>query len=78
MEKREIVNKQFTLKVRDFVKGLLLSVFAGVIAVVYESVQAGSLDFNLEAIKLAAVTAFIGYLIKNLIEPTKTVTITKE
>lgn len=78
METKTVTSKQFTLKVRDFLKGALIAVAAAVISVLYESVSAGNLEFSLDSIKLAAVTAFVGYLSKNFFEPTKKVTIEKE
>ena len=56
-----------SLNTADFVKGLILSVLTAVISIVYSIVNAGSLTFDWKAIGTAALSAGIGYIIKNLL-----------
>lgn len=74
METKTIINKQWTLKMRDWLIGAGMAVGAAVVAVVYESVQAGGLEFNLQAIKVAAISAFVAYIGKNFTEKSKKIT----
>lgn len=55
------------LNTKDFIKGLLLSVFTSVISIVYTSVQMGNLVFDKKAILTTALTTALGYIMKNLL-----------
>ena len=68
-----IIKKQFTLKGRDFAIGLLIAVLTAVLTLVLATVQAGSLDFDWEAIGASGIAAGVSYLLKNWLEPTKVV-----
>lgn len=72
---KTIENKQFTLQTRDAIKGLVIAVLTAVITVVYTSLEAGSLNFDWKAIGTTALTAALAYIMKNWLEPTKTITI---
>lgn len=54
------------LGANDFLKGLALAGIIPVLLVVQQSIAAGSLVFNWQAISMAAVAGFVGYLLKNL------------
>jgi len=56
-----------SLNTKDFIKGLLLSVFTSVISIVYTSVQMGNLVFDKKAIATTALTTALGYIMKNLL-----------
>jgi len=56
-----------SLDTKDFIKGLLLSVFTSVISIVYTSVQSGSLVFDKKTIATTALTTALGYIMKNLL-----------
>jgi len=56
-----------SLDTKDFIKGLLLSVFTSVISIVYTSVQMGNLVFDKKAIATTALTTALGYIMKNLL-----------
>jgi hypothetical protein len=56
-----------SLDTKDFIKGLLLSVFTSVISIVYTSVQSGSLVFDTKTIATTALTTALGYIMKNLL-----------
>lgn len=72
---KTIESKQFTLKGRDWLKGLLIAVVTAVLTIVKQTVEAGSLSFNWEAILTATIAAGSAYILKNLLEPSKKVTI---
>lgn len=72
---KTIINKQFTLQGRDFVRGLLIAVLTAVLTVFADSIQDGVLNFNWQLIGTTAVSAGIAYLLKNFGEPTKVVTV---
>jgi hypothetical protein len=56
-----------SLDLKDLSKGLLMAVLSSVLTIVYNTVEAGSLDFNWHAIGMAAITSGIAYLMKNLL-----------
>lgn len=66
-------SKIFTLKTRDFLKGLWITVLSQVVTVVMTSWNAGKFELNWEVMKVTATSAFLAYLAKNFFEPTKTV-----
>ena len=66
-------SKQFTLNFRDILKGLIVAVILPVINVIYESIQAGSFEFDWKRIGLLAAGGFIAYIIKNFLTPAEVV-----
>ena len=66
-------SKQFTLNFRDVLKGLIMAVILPVINVIYESIQAGSFEFDWKRIGLLAAGGFIAYIIKNFLTPAEVV-----
>lgn len=68
MEK-EVTSKQFSLNVKDFLRGLLMAVGSGVLTFIYTSVEAGGLEFDFKAIGKVAVITAITYLAKNYLQP---------
>jgi len=66
-------SKQFTLNFRDILKGLIMAVILPVINVIYESIQAGSFEFDWKRIGLLAAGGFIAYIIKNFLTPAEVV-----
>lgn len=55
-----------TLNSQDFIKGLVVAVLSSVIAILYSTVQTGSLVFDWKAIGTVALTSALGYIMKNL------------
>ena len=55
----------YKLKLRDFLKGLLVSVMTAVLVVVQNSLDSGNLTFNWKAIAMSAIGAAVAYLLKN-------------
>ncbi len=55
----------WTLRARDFLKGLVMAGLVPVFVIVQQSISANNLVFNWKAIGMAAVAGFGGYLTKN-------------
>lgn len=64
---------QFSLNARDFFKGLLIAVLTPVITVIIQSLEAGNLKFDWTAIGVTALSAFLAYIVKNLLAPAQIV-----
>jgi len=64
---------QFTLKLNDLWKGLLVAVLTPVITVIIESLNQGSLTFNWKSIAITALTAGLAYILKNFLTPSQIV-----
>lgn len=75
MAKQQTVvsSRQFTLNLNDFWKGFLVAVGGAVFQVIWDTINAGSLDFDLAAIGRTALLAMLGYLGKNLFDKPKVV-----
>lgn len=67
------VQKQFTLKVWDFLKGIYLAVIVPLLVTILEVIQAGSFDLDWESLWKIAVSAIAAYLLKNFLTPTHVV-----
>jgi hypothetical protein len=61
----------FNLNIQDLAKGLILTVLTSVITIIYNTVSAGSLTFDWQAIGLSALTSGLAYLMKNLLTNSK-------
>ena len=55
-----------TIKLSDWHRGLIVAILSTPIAIIYQSIQAGSLVFDWKAIIMAALSGGLGYIIKNL------------
>lgn len=62
----------------DLGKGLILAVLTSVMTVIYSTVQTGSLSFDWKLIATTAITAALGYLMKNLLTNSKGQTFKKD
>jgi uncharacterized membrane protein YvlD (DUF360 family) len=56
-----------SLNSKDFIKGLFVAVVSAVIALLYTSLQAGNLVIDWKAIGMAALSAALAYITKNLL-----------
>jgi uncharacterized membrane protein len=54
-----------SLNTKDFIKGLAMAVLTAIVTVLYNSVEAGSLEFNIKSIVVASLSAALAYIIKN-------------
>jgi hypothetical protein len=70
---KKVISKQFSLKWRDAVRGLIIAVLTPAIVIIQQSLQAGVFVFDLKTIGMAAVGGGLAYLAKNFLEPTKTI-----
>jgi uncharacterized membrane protein YvlD (DUF360 family) len=72
--------KLFTLGVKDFFKGLALAIITAVITFLANELQIGtSVDLTLfKRMGIAAVIAFLSYLVKNLLTNSKDELLTPE
>lgn len=68
----------FTLNSKDFGKGLIVAVLTAVITVIYNTVQTGSLVFDWKSISVAALSAALAYITKNLFTNSQDQLLTKE
>jgi len=66
-------SKQFTINFRDILKGLSVAVILPVLNVIYQSIEAGSFEFDWKRIGLLAAGGLIAYLIKNFLTPAEIV-----
>ena len=55
-----------SLNSKDFIKGLVVAVLSSVVAILYSTVQTGSLAFDWTTIGTVALTSALGYIMKNL------------
>ena len=70
---KKIVSKQFSLKQRDAIRGIIIAILTPVIVIIQQSIKANIWVFNWEDIGMAAVGGGFAYLVKNFLEPTKTI-----
>jgi len=68
-----IISKQYSLKVRDFLKGALMAVLVPCLLIIQQSLDKGEFTFNWKAIGMTAVASFAGYLIKNFMDTPKVI-----
>lgn len=54
-----------TLGWRDYARGLIMAVLVPVLTIIQQSLEAGNLVFNWNAILIAAVSGLTAYLLKN-------------
>lgn len=73
---KTVLSKQYSLKWRDALRGLIVSVLAAVITVIQVSIDAGDLNFDWKKIGTVALSAGIAYVVKNFFEPAKVITTT--
>lgn len=77
MAEKTILSKQFTLKWRDGLRGLIMAVIGAVLTPVLQSLQAGDLTINWRSMLNVAIITGAGYILKNFVEPTKEITVKK-
>lgn len=68
------VQKQYRLNWHDALRGLIIAVLSPVFTVAIESLNKGDLILNWKAMIVTAISAALGYILKNFLEPTKVVT----
>jgi len=68
-----ITSKRFSLKIRDYLKGALLSAGTSVAVALQQSIEKDAFWFNWQYLGKVAVGAFLVYLIKNFLDKPKVV-----
>jgi hypothetical protein len=68
----------FTLNSKDWIKGLVVAVLTAVITVVYSTIQTGTLVLDWKSISIAAISAALAYITKNLLTNSSDQFLTKE
>jgi uncharacterized membrane protein YvlD (DUF360 family) len=56
-----------SLNSRDFIRGLFMAVVSAIVALLYTSIQAGNFIVDWKAIGMAALSAALAYITKNLL-----------
>lgn len=67
----QTTSSQFTLNLRDVIKGLIVAVITPVFTIMLNSINAGSLTFNWRQIWMTAVGAMLAYFLKNFLTPSQ-------
>jgi len=75
---KEIVSQQFSLSIRDFLKGALVAVLSAIVPIVNAAIlsyQTAEANFTMPWTTMGIVSlgAFVAYIAKNFLEPTKVI-----
>lgn len=68
-----VTSKQFSLNIKDFLKGLLVAVIGAALTAIQTSISAGTIVFNWKEIGAVALTAGVAYLLKNFFTPAQVI-----
>lgn len=71
MEQKIIESKQWSLQLRDLLRGGIVAAVTPVFTIILQSLQAEELTVNWKSILNVAIIAFCGYILKNFVEPSK-------
>lgn len=66
-------SKQFTVNMRDVLKGLATAVLTPVFLIMISSLEQGSWNFDWKNLGIVALSAFLGYILKNFLTPARIV-----
>lgn len=69
---------QFSVNLRDIIKGLIMAVLVPVVTIILNSINQGELTFNWKQILIVAIGGFLGYIMKNFLTPAQIVITDKE
>lgn len=67
----QTTSSQFTLNLRDVIKGLIVSVITPIFTIMMQSINEGSLTFNWKAIWMSSLGAGLAYILKNFLTPSQ-------
>lgn len=62
-----LISGKFSLKTKDFLKGLLIAIGTSVLVVIQTSIEQGEFTFKWKTITMVAIGATITYLLKNFL-----------
>lgn len=69
-------NQQYSLNMRDLLRGLLIAVITAVLTAMLDALNLGGINnLNWETIGVVGLTAGVSYLVKNYFTPTEIVVI---
>lgn len=71
---KTVYSKRFTLGWRDILKGLIMAIITPALVVAQQSLDKGDFTFNWKYVAMASMAGGVAYLIKNLFEPSKSIT----
>lgn len=74
----QTTSKQFSVNMIDVLKGLATAVLTPVFLIMIGSLEAGSWTFDWKNIGIVALSAFLGYILKNFLTPPRIVITDKE
>lgn len=63
----------FNVNLRDFLRGALIAVLSAPVTIITQSLDAGSLKFDWKTIGIVCLSAFISYVVKNLLTPAEVI-----
>lgn len=66
-------SKQFTVDIWDILKAFVVASISGAIPAIIESLNTGSLNIDWRSVTVVALSAGLGYLVKNFFSPQKIV-----
>jgi len=69
----QTTSSQFTLNWRDAIKGLIVAVLTPIFTTMLNSINEGSLTFNMKLIWISAAGGGLGYILKNFLSPSQVV-----
>ena len=69
----QTTSSQFTLNWRDALKGLVVAILTPVFTTLLNSINEGSLVFNMKLIWISAAGGGLGYIMKNFLSPSQVV-----
>ena len=70
---KKVISKQGSLAGRDLIRGLVMAVLTPAILILQQSLEAGVLVFNWQSIGMASIAGGLAYLVKNILEPSKSI-----
>ncbi len=70
---KKVISKQYSLKKRDIIRGLIMAILTPALLIIQQSVEAGSFTFDWHQVAMASVAGGLAYLLKNFLEPSKTI-----
>jgi len=73
MEQKAIVSTQWTLNLRDLLRGGIVAAISPVFTVLIQSLNAGDFTISWKSILNVAIISFLTYLSKNFVEPSKVI-----
>lgn len=68
-DQQTVTSPKYAINWQDFLRGLLLAAITSPLTLIEASLEAGELNFDWRKIGTVAITAAVGYLLKNYFTP---------